>query len=228
MGAAHFASNPRPLVGAWHPRSSTAAPAWQDRPDRPRHLRPPSPPAAPPPAEHRPRRRRPVSGRAARHTRPRRRSPRTRASPLARLTAGPPHNRRPRRTQCATVLFAWPIWRWSRCSPSPTRSIVCLVPIRPLLLVAALAGGDYLLWIWSSNGASTTIALISGLALAPLILALIWLASVTVTQLMLVRSSRRTGRALAKGSQVAKLRQQGDGDTGRLASARQSSEKIAA
>jgi hypothetical protein len=64
-------------------------------------------------------------------------------------------------------------------------------------LVAALAGGDYLLWTWSSEGNSATLALISGLALAPLILALLWLASVTIARGLLTRSSRPRARSAA-------------------------------
>jgi membrane protein implicated in regulation of membrane protease activity len=60
-----------------------------------------------------------------------------------------------------------------------------------MLLVAAVAGGDYLLWTWSSDGGSATIALISGLALAPLILALLWLLSVTVARILFVPRSQR-------------------------------------
>jgi hypothetical protein len=71
------------------------------------------------------------------------------------------------------------------------------VPTRPLLLVAALAGGDYLLWTWSSDGGSATIALFSGLALAPLILALIWLTSVAVARLLLGRGT--TTKATSHG-----------------------------
>ncbi len=72
------------------------------------------------------------------------------------------------------------------------------MPFRPLLLVAALAGGDYLLWTWSSDGDSTTVALISGLALAPLILALVWLLSLGVARTLLVRvASRPTASASA-------------------------------
>lgn len=63
------------------------------------------------------------------------------------------------------------------------------MPIRPLLLVAALAGGDYLLWTWSSDGDSTTVALISGLALAPLILALIWLVSLGVARTAIAKAA---------------------------------------
>ncbi len=65
------------------------------------------------------------------------------------------------------------------------------MPTRPLLLVAALAGGDYLLWTWSSSGASSTVALISGLALAPLILALIWLATAAVARRLFVPAKQR-------------------------------------
>lgn len=101
------------------------------------------------------------------------------------------------------------------------------MPIRPLLLVAALVAGDYLLWNWSSGGASTTIALISGLALAPLILAFIWLTSITVTRLLLVRSSRRSRRRRPAKSARLPAPRKGNEGAGR-SSERQSSEKIAA
>lgn len=65
------------------------------------------------------------------------------------------------------------------------------MPTRPLLLVAALAGGDYLLWTWSSDGASGTVALISGLALAPLLLALIWLATTAAARRLFVPAKQR-------------------------------------
>lgn len=116
-----------------------------------------------------------------------------------------------------------------------------------MLLVAALAGGDYLLWNWSSNGGSATIALISGLALAPLILALLWLLSVTVARVLFVprtqrdavaarrRRARRqrlvqrmaAGRAQrADSPRAGESSEQGEQDAGR--SSRRSSEKIAA
>lgn len=129
--------------------------------------------------------------------------------------------------------------------PSPTRFIVCFVPTRPLLLVAALAGGDYLLWMWSSNGGSATIALITGLALAPLILALIWLLSAAVARRLFVPASkrdvlsarrrrarrRRLMRMLA-GARASRTRSQARGEgweqDQREAASRRSSEKIAA
>ncbi len=127
------------------------------------------------------------------------------------------------------------------CGLSPTRSIVCCVPTRPLLLVAALAGGDYLLWTWSSDGGSATIALISGLALAPLILALIWLASVAVARLLLGRgatkqttSRRPRPRRLIAGARRRPARSQPaaerweQAEMEASASPGQSSEKLAA
>lgn len=124
----------------------------------------------------------------------------------------------------------------------PVSVYLCCVPIRPLLLVAALAGGDYLLWTWSSEGHSTTLALISGLALAPLILALLWLIALTVARLLLMRSAstdalapkrkQRALRRLASGRRREMGSQQVRGgweDPKREApSAGRSSEKIAA
>jgi hypothetical protein len=123
------------------------------------------------------------------------------------------------------------------------------VPIRPLVLVAALAGGDYLLWTWSSDGDSTTVALISGLALAPLILAVIWFISVTIARAVIMRSSRPQAAAFARNrrgrqSGLAKLMRtpkthrgssashtdpwEAENRTGRVTERQASSEKIAA
>ena len=46
---------------------------------------------------------------------------------------------------------------------------------RPLALVSVLAGGDYLLWNWSLQGSHDVLALVSGLTLTPLAIALLWL-----------------------------------------------------
>jgi hypothetical protein len=111
------------------------------------------------------------------------------------------------------------------------------VPTRPLLLVAALVAGDYLLWTWSSDGGSTTIALISGLALAPLILALLWLVSVAVARVLLghtpSRGARPSLRALtARSRRPARPRprteQWEEAELEPTKPARQSSEQIAA
>jgi hypothetical protein len=74
-----------------------------------------------------------------------------------------------------------------------------------LLLVAALAGGDYLLWTWSSSGASSIVALISGLALAPLILALIWLATAAVARRLFVPAKPRDAPATRRSRTVQRL-----------------------
>lgn len=128
---------------------------------------------------------------------------------------------------------------------SPTRFIVCFVPTRPLLLVAALAGGDYLLWTWSSDGGSATIALISGLALSPLILASIWLISVAVARRLFVpaskrdmlsarrrRARRRRLMSMLAGARAPQTRSRARGEgweqDQREAASRRSSEKIAA
>jgi fatty acid desaturase len=112
------------------------------------------------------------------------------------------------------------------------------VPTRPLLLVAALVAGDYLLWTWSSDGASPTIALISGLALAPLILALLWLVSVTVARVLLghtpsrgARPARRTRAARGRRQPTRPMppaEQWEEPELDPATPARQSSEKLAA
>ena len=53
---------------------------------------------------------------------------------------------------------------------------------RPLALVFVLAGGDYLLWNWSLQGSHDVLALISGLTLPPLALALIWVLGLSVAR----------------------------------------------
>jgi site-specific DNA recombinase len=138
--------------------------------------------------------------------------PKQPASPISRFARLPSH------AACE---------RTPRRRPSPTRSIVCPVPFRPLLLVAALAGGDYLLWTWSSDGGSTTIALISGLALAPLILALIWLLSIGVARTLLTRSATRPASSAStrggvrgrRRSPLARRRRAARGGVARSASA---------
>lgn len=64
------------------------------------------------------------------------------------------------------------------------------MPKKPLALVTALAVCDYLLWNWSSEGKSTVLALISGLALAPLLLVLIWLVALAFARVVLLRPTR--------------------------------------
>ncbi len=55
---------------------------------------------------------------------------------------------------------------------------------RPLALVSVLAGGDYLLWNWSLQGNHDVWALVSGLTLTPLAIALLWLLALNGARLL--------------------------------------------
>jgi hypothetical protein len=55
---------------------------------------------------------------------------------------------------------------------------------RPVALVSVLALGDYLLWNWSLQGNHDVLALISGLTLVLLAIALIWLAALNTGRLL--------------------------------------------
>ena len=65
---------------------------------------------------------------------------------------------------------------------------------RPLVVVFGLALGDYLLWNWSLNTSHDAVALISGLTLPPLLIALVWLLVVSAMR-GLMRISRREPQA---------------------------------
>jgi hypothetical protein len=65
-----------------------------------------------------------------------------------------------------------------------------LVSHRPLAIVSGLTIGDYLLWNWSLNGNHDALALVSGLTLPPLAIALLWLIALTVARLF--ADSRRS------------------------------------
>ncbi|HMD55924.1 MAG TPA: hypothetical protein VKG82_00460 [Solirubrobacteraceae bacterium] len=72
---------------------------------------------------------------------------------------------------------------------------------RPLVLVSGLTLGDYLLWRWSLNGNHEALALVSGVTLPPLLLALVWLLAKSAMRALVLRASRRTdGAALAGGA----------------------------
>ncbi len=66
---------------------------------------------------------------------------------------------------------------------------------RPLVLVSGLTFGDYLLWHWSLNGNHDVIALVSGLTLPPLAVALVWLLAVSLGRVLMGRP--RTPRSNA-------------------------------
>jgi hypothetical protein len=69
---------------------------------------------------------------------------------------------------------------------------------RPLALVSALAGGDYLLWNWSLQGNHDALALVAGLTLPPLAIALIWLLALNAARLLarLVRPQQPQQRGM--------------------------------
>ncbi len=58
---------------------------------------------------------------------------------------------------------------------------------RPLVLVGGLTLGDYLLWHWSLNSNHDAIALISGVTLPPLAVALVWILALGVMRALVGR-----------------------------------------
>jgi membrane protein implicated in regulation of membrane protease activity len=74
-------------------------------------------------------------------------------------------------------------------------------PLRPrLVIVTLLALCDYLLWNWSLSANHDVLALVSGMTLIPLILALAWLVVLAVGHLLAVVAQRsRQARARRSG-----------------------------
>jgi cytoskeletal protein RodZ len=64
-----------------------------------------------------------------------------------------------------------------------------------------LTVGDYLLWNWSLQGGHDVTALVSGLTLPPLVIALIWLGALNLARL-LAWTARRQQRTTATRSAV--------------------------
>jgi hypothetical protein len=64
-----------------------------------------------------------------------------------------------------------------------------------LALVSVLAVGDYLLWNWSLQGNHDVLALISGLTLVLLAIALFWLVALNVGRLLAGAAQRRSARS---------------------------------
>lgn len=80
---------------------------------------------------------------------------------------------------------------------------------RPLALVSVLTVGDYALWNWSLQGAHDVPALVSGLSLPPLAIALVWLLALNAARL-LAQSARRP--SIASSARVARRRAPRSGD----------------
>jgi hypothetical protein len=87
-------------------------------------------------------------------------------------------------------------------------------PLRPrLAAVALLALCDYLLWNWSLSANHDILALVSGMTLIPLLIALAWLVVLTVTRL-LGHVAQRSRALSTAGSRTTGSRTRG-GRTGR-------------
>lgn len=81
---------------------------------------------------------------------------------------------------------------------------------RPLALACVLGIGDYLLWDWSLGGNHYTVALVSGLTLPPVVIALVWLLVVNVMRL-LTGGARRSGARPVKRTRAGEPADSTDG-----------------
>jgi hypothetical protein len=87
---------------------------------------------------------------------------------------------------------------------------------RPLALVTLVLVGDYLLWKWSLGGGRSLLAIVTGLALVPLTIVLLWLLAVSFVRLTsravarTVGSQRGARRADAAAMPVAAVRRKRD------------------
>jgi hypothetical protein len=76
---------------------------------------------------------------------------------------------------------------------------------RPLAVVSLLALADYLLWNWSLGGDHDILALVAGLTLVPLLIALAWLLVKGTTGLV-ADAARRSRTRLATRTATARAR----------------------
>ena len=74
---------------------------------------------------------------------------------------------------------------------------------RPLALAALLSLGDYLLWNWSLNGNHDIVALIAGVTLVPLLIALVWLLALGTTHLIADAARHARARTTARSGVFA-------------------------
>ena len=79
---------------------------------------------------------------------------------------------------------------------------------RPLAIVSGLTIGDYLLWNWSLNGHHDVLALISGLTLPPLAIALLWLLALTLARVLASTTRRSRARPVTRASAALGKRRQ--------------------
>jgi hypothetical protein len=76
---------------------------------------------------------------------------------------------------------------------------------RPLAIVSLLALADYLLWNWSLGGSHDILALVAGLTLVPLLIAVAWLL-VKGAMRLLAETARRTRTRPAAHGGAARAR----------------------
>ncbi len=97
------------------------------------------------------------------------------------------------------------IWVGSPSVPAPRYgSGVPHWPLRPrLVVVALLALCDYLLWNWSLSANHDILALVSGMTLIPLLLALAWLLVLAVARLLAGVAQRSRARHAGLDSRAA-------------------------
>lgn len=91
---------------------------------------------------------------------------------------------------------------------------------RPLAVVSLLALADYLLWNWSLAGSHDILALVAGLTLVPLLIALAWLFVRSTTSLVAEAARRARVRTAARGE--ARRARAGESSPGPLRPARES------
>jgi hypothetical protein len=78
-------------------------------------------------------------------------------------------------------------------------------PIRSLAVVGVLALGDYLLWNWSLGANHDVVALVAGVTLIPLLIAVAWLVVVAVARLLAHVAQRpRASGAGARGGAASR------------------------
>lgn len=109
------------------------------------------------------------------------------------------------------------------------------MPIRALVIVGLLAGADYLAWNWSVGSGEDALSVVTGLALAPLIVALLWLAMLSTLSgaARFARAQRARPGAAPLGTPRGRRRRRrdphaGDARTRASGSSASSSKKIAA
>jgi hypothetical protein len=75
-----------------------------------------------------------------------------------------------------------------------------------LAIVFVLAVGDYLLWNWSLGGSHDVLALVSGLTLVLLVIALFWLVALSVGRLLARIAQRQPPRQTASTAATQRTR----------------------